>query len=649
MVRGLFNKYEYSYEPARIYKAMDKGRRGEDLKIGVIGGSITQGFFASTEQKRWANLMADWWKETFPNSNVTLINAGWGGTGSDIGVHRVYDDLLVQNPDFIVIEFAVNDAEGELATKMMEGLVQQIILNENAPGIMVLALKQENGTTAQASHKKVTDYYHIPLVSFADSIDARVAADGLTLHDIYEDGIHPNDIGMQYMADFIIEQLDTLYANLPAANALPPVNTNLPAPLVTDTYAHTFQFFPDNIIPISNPGWDIADNGWSTSTPGNQIDFQVMGNAFSLVFTQNIGSERGRAEVWVDEGQKTVIDAFMNEDWGTRYAFSLIQEGLDDGEHILHIRCMNETSTSGNFVQITRILVAGNIGSAAPIALTSGYQKGVVGNELLLDGTQSYDPDGEAIDAFSWTITEKPANSTTAIGNAASSIATFTPDVAGTYKISLVVSSGINASVPFIKTLDVRATNSIPVAVAGNDTLSALGKYFRFDGTKSYDADGDILTYQWTMESAPETSTAELMGVTYAKPQIKFDVEGDFTFSLVVFDSIDYSEKSYIKVTAKEGYTKIQDKTENPGNIMIYPNPTRDKITIDFNQVHASITAVTVFSILGTSVYQVLPSTEENLNSVLSINLNEKVAKKGIYLVKISTAQKQYVQRITLL
>jgi endoglucanase len=139
-IRSLFQKYHYSYEPARIFKAMEKGRLGEDITIGVIGGSITAGYAASTESKRWANLVADWWKTTFPNSNVQLINAGWGGTGSDIGVHRVSDDLLSKKPDFVVIEFGVNDVEGPHATKMMEGLVQQIILDANAPGIMLLVL-----------------------------------------------------------------------------------------------------------------------------------------------------------------------------------------------------------------------------------------------------------------------------------------------------------------------------------------------------------------------------------------------------------------------------------------------------------------------------------------------------------------------------
>ncbi|MGD9991658.1 MAG: cellulase family glycosylhydrolase [Salinivirgaceae bacterium] len=647
-IRGLFQKYYFSYEPARIFKAMEKGRQGQDLKIGVIGGSITAGHAASSESKRWANLVTNWWKTTFPNSNVQLINAGWGGTGSDIGAHRVYDDLLAANPDFIVIEFAVNDSEGPHATKMMEGLVQQIIKQENAPGIMILTLKQENGTTAQKSHKAVAAYYNIPVVSFTDLIDAQVAEDGITLSSIFVDGLHPNDAGMAYIAQFINQQLDSLYQELPATVNLPPVNTNLPVPLVSNTYANTFQFFSDNIIPLHNQGWETTDAGWISDTPGHQIDFKVMGNAFSVVFTQNNSDQRGKAELWVDEGEKIVIDAYMNEDWGTRYAFALIEEGLSDGEHTVHIRSVAETSTQGHFVQISRLLVAGKIGSAAPIAITSGYQKGLINSALELDGTGSFDPDGEEIESYLWNIEEKPEGSSVLINSPEQAKANFTTDVAGTYLVSLTVGSGFNQSVPAYKTLDIRAFNNKPVAVAGNDTMSATNKYFKLNASASYDADNDPLSYQWKLESAPETSTAELMGTNLVRPQIRFTVEGNYTFSLLVFDSIEYSDKVFVSVVAKEGYTSISSTHKNE-TIRVYPSPTKGTVLIDFDSVVNERVQIEMYSILGSRIgsFEIPPALHEIQS--WSINLRQFTQEPGIYFIRVIHKGQGFTQRITLL
>ena len=60
------------YDTTRLYNTMLKAKNGEDITIGVFGGSITAGSLASTESKRWANLITDWWKNTFPESNIHL-------------------------------------------------------------------------------------------------------------------------------------------------------------------------------------------------------------------------------------------------------------------------------------------------------------------------------------------------------------------------------------------------------------------------------------------------------------------------------------------------------------------------------------------------------------------------------------------------
>jgi mannan endo-1,4-beta-mannosidase len=355
---SILNSSAQDADMTRIYKAMNKGRNGEDIKIGVIGGSITEGYAASNENNRWANLMADWWKDTFPESNVILINAGWGGTGSDIGAHRLKEDLLVHELDFFVIEFSVNDSEGEQALKMMEGMLQQGLTAQNYPGIMLLMLKRSNGTSAQESHKPVAQHYDVPYVSFADLIDVRLAQDGVAINDIFIDGLHPNDKGMAYISQFIHEKLDSIYSTLPNENQLPEINTQLPDHLVTSVFSSTSQYFTNNIAPVNNQGWEITDTGWSASTPGQQIDFELEGNAISLIFTQDDDASNGRAEVWVDGHPKRVVDCWMNQDWGTRYAYSLIQEELEDGPHVLHIRVVSESSTSGNNIHIERILTA---------------------------------------------------------------------------------------------------------------------------------------------------------------------------------------------------------------------------------------------------------------------------------------------------
>lgn len=623
------------FDTARIYKAMNKGRNGQDLKIGVIGGSITAGYAASSESNRWSNIMADWWKTTFPGSEVELINAGWGGTGSDIGVHRIYDDLLMKQPDFIVVEFSVNDAESELATKMMEGLAQQVLIAENTPGLMLLLLKQANGTTAAESHKPVAAHYHIPYVSFADLIDDALAEDETELDSIFVDGLHPNDLGMAYIAGFITDMLDSIYINLPAEDQLLEISTDLPAPLNTTVYSNTIQYFPDVVVPFSNEGWQVTESGWSSANVDSQIEFKVTGNSVSLIYTQNCFTNRGRAEIWVDDHEKTIIDAYMPDDWGTKYAFALVQEGFVDGEHTLHINVLSESSTGGNYVHIERIMTAGNVGSIPPIAKTGSKQKGVIGQLIALDGSGSFDPDGDTIQTYSWTFKEKPVGSSALITNSGDSMASFIPDVAGNYLIELVVSEGINNSIPAAKKVEIRETNSKPVAIPGNDTVSAINKYFWFDGSKSYDNDGDNISFNWILESLPNKSKANIIQPESDNPQCKLDKEGDYVVSLTVYDSIEYSDKAYITVEGREGYSYIKQLNRNLEWVKAYPNPTTGEISIQYYLQHAEAVMVKLFNLQSKLIANYNYSCNITGLNEQSMDLTLLHLKPGVYFLKL--------------
>jgi acyl-CoA thioesterase-1 len=333
-----------SFDTTRIYHAMAKARRGEAVTVAVIGGSITNGYAASTEDKRWANLVADWWQTRFPTSAITLVNAGIGATGSDIGTFRVKKDVLEKDPDFVVVEFAVNDAglDGIYVRKMLEGVIRQLLEDSSKTGVMLLLLKMEDGGTAQADHKIIGDYYKVPWVSQVDLIGPALAADGLTLRDIYFDnpGVHPNDLGMQYIADFITEVLDSVYVHLPADEALPEISTILPEPLVSDVFTNTYTFLPTTLKPISNDGWEINAGKWYSEIPGAELVFNLDGNAIAVKYDQLFDKVRGRAEVWIDDGPHKIIDAFFTETWGTKPCFELITDTLSDGEHTLYIRML---------------------------------------------------------------------------------------------------------------------------------------------------------------------------------------------------------------------------------------------------------------------------------------------------------------------
>lgn len=88
----------------RIKRVMKQASRSEDVVIGFLGGSITQGCLSSTPETCYAYLVYKWWCEKFPNANIRYVNAGIGGTTSQFGVARVEDDLHAYAVDISFLE-----------------------------------------------------------------------------------------------------------------------------------------------------------------------------------------------------------------------------------------------------------------------------------------------------------------------------------------------------------------------------------------------------------------------------------------------------------------------------------------------------------------------------------------------------------------
>jgi len=640
------------FDTSRIYHVMAKARRGEPVTIAAIGGSITAGSLASSESKRWINIVTAWWRNKFPASTINLVNAGIGGTGSDIGTFRVKSDILSKDPDFVIIEFSVNDSgkDSLYVRKMTEGLVRQLLKDTNKIGIMFLLLKMENGGTAQADHKVVANHYSVPWVSQADLIDAAVAADGRTLRDVYGDnpGIHPNDLGMQYIADFIIEKLDSIYKHLPADENMPEIPAAIPDPLINDVFANTYTFKSTTIVPDENSGWEISSFDWSSVTPGSELVFTVDGNAVAVEYSRHNSTNRGKAEIWIDEGQHKVLDAFWTETWGPARVFQLIEENLPDGEHSLHIKILNEHNplSNGNYFQLFSVMKAGNITNAPPIAMPGTQKKMLVATSLTLDGSGSFDPDGDSITAYHWSVENAPSGSSANLDNENNKLASFTPDVTGIYTIGLVVTSNSKNSVKQKLSIHVVSSNKIPVANAGIDINTATGKKCILDGSGSYDEDFDSLLYTWSLISKPINSKSYLLKANTITPYFYPDVEGNYTFVLTVNDSIINSMPDTVIVTAINGYTGFSNFEFNKDEFYVFPNPAHDFVTIRYYLESTMPVRLTLFSADGRIIAEFFNGVQDAGLHTFSISLKQYVQSESLLMFSIEKGRVSQRQTI---
>jgi hypothetical protein len=215
------------------------------------------------------------------------------------------------------------------------------------------------------------------------------------------------------------------------------------------------------------------------------------------------------------------------------------------------------------------------------VANAGANQNVSVASLTTLDGTASTDADQDSL-SYSWTLISKPNTSTAALSSAISPKPTFTPDLAGTYVASLVVSDGKDRSTTAFITVVASAANSAPVANAGAAQRVTTASVVTLNGTGSTDANGDTLTYRWTLTSKPSSSTASLSSATASSPTFTADLAGSYVASLVVNDGkLDSTNTSTVTVTASAANSApvanagtAQTVTRSGGTVSVTLNAT---------------------------------------------------------------------------
>ena len=169
--------------------------------------------------------------------------------------------------------------------------------------------------------------------------------------------------------------------------------------------------------------------------------------------------------------------------------------------------------------------------NSAPVADAGADQTAPVGTLVTLDGSGSFDVDGDPL-SYDWSLTGTPQGSTAILSNPSIVNPGFVVDLPGTYTATLIVDDGISDSAADI--VMIATENSPPVADAGPDLQAFAGDTIILDGSGSSDVDGDTLSYAWSLLSGP--STPDIDGANVAVASFVADVAGSYVAQLIVND-----------------------------------------------------------------------------------------------------------------
>ncbi len=331
----------------RLHKVIDKIRSGEDVTVAFIGGSITYGYLAGTEEI-FAKRVTDHLNEKYSptGDNVKFINAGISGTPSMLGLIRAGRDILESDPDLVFIEFAVNDDTSNTEKRAYESLIRKCLKDDNSPAVILLFSVLEGGYTAQDVMSATGFYYSLPEISVKNAIFPEIEAGTMTWADWAGDEAHPNASGHEKYATMINYTIDTLIAD-----EIDDEYT-IPEKLKYKTDWSDMTLYDSRNLELTSLGSFVeADvhenfsNGWryTYGTEANDpLTFSFTGKALFIVYKDTKNSTYGSVDVFIDGEHVRTLNANTDDGWNNPVT-ELIWDTSETAEHEVEIRMTDDT------------------------------------------------------------------------------------------------------------------------------------------------------------------------------------------------------------------------------------------------------------------------------------------------------------------
>jgi len=352
---------------AKAQGGFGSGERRE-VKVGYLGGSITA-------QPGWRVKSLAHFQRAYPSVKFTEINAAIGGTGSDLGVFRVQQDVLSKSPDLLLVEFAVNDggAAPEQIIRCMEGIVRQTWRANPTTDICFVYTLVEGMAPGLAAGKfprsasameKVADHYGIPTIHLGLEV-ARLSQAGKVLWKsplpktaeekaalgdkvvFAPDSVHPHvETGHQMYLEAIVRSLPAI-----GAASGKPLKHELPAPLVADNFEQAKLVsiasakLPAGVAPL-DPTQDAMAKSYANrlpalvrlTQPGQAIEFKFKGTHCAVYDV--VGPAGGKVAVTLDGGAPKVVTRFDAYCTYARLSTFTVGTKLPDAVHTVRLELL---------------------------------------------------------------------------------------------------------------------------------------------------------------------------------------------------------------------------------------------------------------------------------------------------------------------
>lgn len=340
--------------------------------------------------------------------------------------------------------------------------------------------------------------------------------------------------------------------------------------------AASFEFTPEQTV-IASAGRDVTvKQGQLVSLDGSaskSLDGVITGYKWQILSQP----ERSSARIFKDKRVKT---AFVAD---------------QVGQYLVELKVENEFGDiATDTLQITSDALSEN---SAPVVVIKEAKGELKLNEVVsLDASESYDPDRFDRLTFTWQVLSQPVDADVTLSAVSGPQVSFSAATLGNYEVAVQVTDSKGEMTQAVYTFTVTTDNLPPIVELGSDSNVRIAP-ITLTCASCYDPEGELLTYQWQLQSRPAQSSSEILSATEASAQLNPDVAGEYVVALTVSDGVtavtskprtffvDDNQKPTAKISAPEtvfiGEPVVLDATQSI-------DPNNDPLTFEWQVVDAA-------------------------------------------------------------
>uniref|UniRef100_A0A383VEL6 SGNH hydrolase-type esterase domain-containing protein n=1 Tax=Tetradesmus obliquus TaxID=3088 RepID=A0A383VEL6_TETOB len=250
----------------RLRRVVADLQAGKNVSVGVIGGSISWGFYMQRGVNDWFAMFTSWLRRAFPSATITQRNGCVPATTAEY-VSMCLDKFVDRDVDLIFLEYAINDGYTDTSVntqhaQAFERLIRKLLQLPHKPAVVLMqALAQgiygARGLfywTVEDHYGVLAQHYQLPQLSVRNGMyhEVLAGAPGFSTAEIYPDveqemQRHPSELGHKYMADVAVTMVQQVFQDM----ALAPID-------LQDEWSQRLMQVPAPMFPGNLEGRNLA-------------------------------------------------------------------------------------------------------------------------------------------------------------------------------------------------------------------------------------------------------------------------------------------------------------------------------------------------------------------------------------------------------